>query len=552
MDEKRKKSFGILKILIIAVILILLAMIAIPFVVDANQFRPIIESKLSAALGRTVKVGNLRLSLLGGSIDADAISIADDRSFSSAPFVTARSLHVGVEMTPLIFSRAVKVTSISLVNPEVTLIRTASGTWNFSSLGSGSGGAPAGRHEDNGTQSPAVDVSIRQLNVSGGRVTIVRGAGHLKPYLLDKVDLKVQNLSFATVFPVLLTASLPGGGAMKLEGKAGPLNTADLSRTPLDAGFTLTRMDLVGSGIIDATAGLGGVVDLKSTFTSDSRQLRIQGSASVDKLQLVKSGSPAGRLVSLEFTLSHDLNNQSGKLDEARVSCNQAVANLQGTYALGNDEVVLKLRLRGEGMPVQDLDALLPAAGVVLPRGASLQGGTLSLEANSGGPIENLVTTGTIDLSGTRLTGYDLGAKVAAMASVAGFKTGPSTDIEKLSSGVRVTQDGIRLDGFTLIAPSLGQLTGDGTVSPSHSLDFKMQARLNASGGIAGELARLTGGNSLGVPFFIRGTAEDPKFVPDVKGAAAGLLGPAAGKDGKPAENTLGGVLNNLFGKKKK
>ncbi len=219
---------------------------------------------------------------------------------------------------------------------------------------------------------------------------------------------------------------------------------------------------------------------------------------------------------------------------------------------MGNDAVVLKMRLRGEGMPVQDLETLLPAAGVVLPRGASLQGGTLTLEADSEGPIEKLVTTGAVDLSGTRLTGYDLGAKVAAVAALAGFKTGPSTDIERLSAGIRVSQEGIQLNGLTLIAPSLGQLAGDGAISPSHSLDFKMLARLNASAGISGELARLTGGNSLGVPFFIRGTAEDPKFVPDVKGAAAGLLGSAPGKDGQPAANTLGGVLDNLFGKKKK
>ena len=79
-----------------------------------------------------------------------------------------------------------------------------------------------------------------------------------------------------------------------------------------------------------------------------------------------------------------------------------------------------------------------------------------------------------------------------------------------------------------------------------------MLARLNASGGIAGQLARLTGGSSLAVPFFIRGTAEEPKFIPDAKGAAESLLGSVTGKDGKPAENSLGGVLNNLFGKKKK
>ena len=207
MDENGKKRFGIVKILLILAGLLLVVLIVLPFVIDANQFRPMIESELTAALGRAVKVGDLHLSLLAGSIEADAISIADDRNFSPGPFVSARSLRVGVEMWPLVFSRALKITSLSLVNPEVTLIRAATGKWNFSSLGGGAAATATERSGDPGMQPASADVSIRVLNVTGGRVTIIREGANLKPYLLDKVNLKVQDLSLVSVFPFTLTAS---------------------------------------------------------------------------------------------------------------------------------------------------------------------------------------------------------------------------------------------------------------------------------------------------------------------------------------------------------
>jgi hypothetical protein len=48
----------ILKIVGIIVAVLIVIAIAIPFFIDANSFRPKIESDLSAALGREVKVGN--------------------------------------------------------------------------------------------------------------------------------------------------------------------------------------------------------------------------------------------------------------------------------------------------------------------------------------------------------------------------------------------------------------------------------------------------------------------------------------------------------------
>lgn len=118
---------GVVVILVITAYLLL----------DANSFRPTIEAQLSNALGRKVQVGDLKLSLFAGGISARDISIADDPAFSHTPFLSAKSVDVGVEMMPLLFSRSVRVTALTLKEPELVLLRSPSGKWNFSSLGGG-------------------------------------------------------------------------------------------------------------------------------------------------------------------------------------------------------------------------------------------------------------------------------------------------------------------------------------------------------------------------------------------------------------------------------
>ena len=115
----------LLRIAGIAIAAVLLVGIALSFLIDANRFRPMLESKLSAALGREVKVGNLKVTLLSGGVTADDLSIADDPAFSRTPFVQAKSLQVGVDLGALIFSRRVAVTRIAIDQPQIWQIGRA-------------------------------------------------------------------------------------------------------------------------------------------------------------------------------------------------------------------------------------------------------------------------------------------------------------------------------------------------------------------------------------------------------------------------------------------
>ena len=226
-----------LKIAAIVVGVLILIVIIIPFFINANSFRPKLESDLTTALGRQVKVGNLSLSLFSGSVKADDISIADDPAFSQTPFVQAKSLKVGVELMPLIFSKTLNVTDLTLNQPEINLVRSQDGEkWNFSSLGSQSAAATNSQPANgNASASSNPNLSIKKLEVSNGQMTVSRAGSSEKPRVYDKVNITVKNFSFTSPFPFKMTANLPAGGTLTLEGTAGPINAGNAEQTPLQA-----------------------------------------------------------------------------------------------------------------------------------------------------------------------------------------------------------------------------------------------------------------------------------------------------------------------------
>jgi len=541
----------LLKIAAIALAILLVILIAIPFLIDVNRFRPQIEAQLSGALGRQVTVGNLSLSLLSGSVKADNIVIADDPAFSKSPFITANSLKVGVELLPLILSKQLDVTEISLAQPEISLLKTASGKWNFSSIGSASTANPP---KSAGT-SPA-NFSVGKLNVNNGKLIVGHVNSSAKPQVYDKLDIGVTNFSFTTQFPFQLSVRLLGGGDANISGKAGPIRADDAAKTPFEASVKVNGLDIATSGFLDPASGFGGQASFDGTLDSNGSQAKAVGTFTGTKLKLSPKGLPATKTVVITHTVEVDLEKQSGSLTQGDVAIGKAVAHLTGTFQTQGDTQVLNMKLAAPDMPVDELEAMLPALGIVLPSGSHLKGGTVSVNLDIVGPLDKLVITGPLHLANTELSGFDLGSKLGGLSAFAGKAvSSPDTSIQNVSLTARVAPEGTKADSINLTVPSIGVITGAGTVSPDGALDFKMLA--NLKGGMAGELTKVAamGSGKGGIPFSIEGTTSNPHFTPDMKGAAGGIaqgmlgqvIGGKNGSKDAPANAIIG-----LFGKKKK
>ena len=518
----------LLKIAGFVIAALLLVAIALPFVIDANRFRPMLESRLSAALGREVKVGNLKLTLLSGGVTADDLSIADDPAFSRTPFLQAKSLQAGVDLPALIFSRRVAVTSIAIDQPQIWLVQSAAGDWNFSALGAGSSAkaAPAAP-----ASASNLDLSVKLVKISNGRFTVGRIGTHLKPVVLENVNVQLSDFAVASSFPFSANMKVAGGGAIKLDGKAGPIDQNDVATTPASLTVHVDKLDLAGSGLNEIAPELAGLV----SFDGGGGQyggngVELTGKLKIDKLKLSAKGKPATRLLELDFHVAHDLKKRSGRVHQGDIHFGSALTRLVGSYTPQGDSFDVDMTVDGPPMPVQELEGLLPALGVMLPNGTSLQGGTAGVKATIQGPIDRLVIAGTVTMNDTKLVGFDLSKRMTEIEKLAGIKASPDTEIQQLSGNVKMAPEGIETDTVSLVLPAIGNVSGAGTIDPNYILNFQMKAAVQTSGLAAGL-------RDEPIPFTVTGTCAEPVFHPSITGAVKG---------------EMKGLLKGLLGKKPK
>jgi AsmA protein len=554
MDRRR------LWITIAAVVcgIILLLLIAIPFLLNADNYRPRIQTALSDATGRQVTLGHLSFSLFSGSLTADQLSISDDPAFSQQPFVQAQQIHIGIEVGPLIFDKQIKIRGITIDTPKINLIQNQANVWNYASLGNSS--KRANKPE---TQSSMPNLSIGVLEVKDGQVTITDLGAPTPPRVIQSVQAKISDFSLTTPFTYSLSAAFPGNGTVSVSGNGGPFNQADASKTPFTAKIEVKHADLVAGGFVLPSAGVAGVADINADVTSNGQTAHVQGSIDASQLKLAANGSPAPRPVHVNFTVDQNLASLSGQLQNTTLAFGKALFNIAGTYKTQGAKTTLNVTAATQGAPINDLEAFLPSLGIQMPSGSKLQGGTLTTNLAVTGASDAPVITGPVRLDNTQLAGFDLASKLGPAAALVGAKPGANTTIQILSLNLRESAGALDANNILLTVAGLGTATGNGTVSAAKTLNFHVVAKLQGGaanvatsaismiGGAAGGLA----GNALknGIPVTITGTASSPIITPDMKGLAGGAPNPASllGKNGPQIPNTknLGKSLGGLLGK---
>jgi AsmA protein len=517
------KKHPLISIVIAVVVLLLLVVLLVPLFINANTFRPTLESQLSDALGRKVTLGSLSFSLFSGSLVADNISIADDPAFSPKPFLEAKSLHIGVEVGPLLFHRQLVVTNFVTDSPSINLVHNAQGIWNFSDMGRNAGS----RTQNTQKESAIPNFTVGELKVVNGTAVVSDVPATGAPFTYSDLNLSAEQFSFAKSFPFTLSASLPAGGSLDVKGNAGPVNQKDASDTPLNATINLKHFDPVAAGVIQANQGISMLADITAQVTSNGQTLTSNGTVNAARLKLAANGTPTPNPVDISYTVNHNLDARTGQVNDLGIKTGGVVVHVNGTYSVTGPQVTLALRLSAPNLPINQVEALLPAAGVRLPSGSSLQGGTLTATLAITGPANAPTISGPVQVDNTTLAGFDLSSKIGGLKPVAGSKGG--TQIQTVRANVNSSPQGTRIDNLYASVPVLGTATGAGTVSPQGALNFQVVAKLNTSSGVASQalsgVSALGGGAvgqaintaaANGIPVHITGTTSNPVIQADL------------------------------------
>ncbi len=530
--------------------LVVIVIVLVPFFVNADTFRPKIQDELSSALGRKVTLGHISLSLFTGSLVAENISIADDPAFSTTPFLEANELRIGVGLGALIFQHSLQITTFTVDTPSIHLIHAANGTWNFSSLGS------TGSQSASQPASAPPSLTVNELKIENGSAVLssVPAAGN--PFTCTDVNLKVKQLSFTQSFPFELSLKVAGGGSLSLSGTAGPVAQNDTSLTPFQATVEIKHFDPLAAGAVQPNDGISMVADFNAQVTSNGGDLTTTGKATASQLKLARNGTPAPKPVDVSFSLSDNLSSRTGQVNDLAIQTGSVAVHIAGSFRHDGDEAILNLHLSAPSLPVDQVEQLLPAAGVMLPSGSKLEGGTLTASLAITGPVNAIIISGPIELDNSALTGFDLGSKIQGINPIGGTSNG--TEIQKLSADVNNSPQGTRFTNIDAEVPKIGTATGEGTVSPSEELNFQLNAKIAALSAVGGVVNNAVGelfgtgsqsaskSNSGGIPLTITGTASNPSIHAQVgkmlKQAAGGLVNNPATKN--PVKSVKG-----LFGR---
>jgi AsmA protein len=450
--------------------------------------------------------------------------------------------------------------------------------------------APAGANPEGTTM--LENLSVDDAEIKNGSVTL-KTAGQPGAAVYQQLNAQITNLTPKTSSPFNVSGQLPGGGTVSANGKVGPFNQANNAATPLDAQVTLKHVELGSSGVLPPDAGIGGTADLQAQVQSNGQTLNAKGSTQIAGIKLAKDGQPSAKPVQLQFTIAQNEQAMTGEVQQAIFTVGRAIINMAGTYQTSGPTTAINLKVNGNAVPIDDLVAFLPSAGVRLPQGSQLKGGTLTTALTVSGSSASPVISGPVRLDNTQLAGFDLGSKLKTLSQLTGGQlgsaTGSGTNIRSLSMNIREADGAIQTDNIALDVTGVGTATGAGSVSAAGALNYNVVLKLTglvagssggkapaagAGGGNAALLGSLAGmiqggaggGAGLGaigglasaalkngIPVAIGGTTNNPTFAPNLRGLAAGVgagavqglpKGKQNGTQANPLGNALGGLLN--------
>jgi hypothetical protein len=174
------------------VVLVIVAAVAVPYLVDTPRIHAYLAATATQALGRPVKFGAVSLRVLPlPGVELRDLEVAEDPGFGTAPFLRLDTGRVGLKIWPLLSGR-IELGDILLRKPVVTIIQAPDGRLNISSLGATAEPRPAGRPgRSSGGGAAAAPVAAARVLIDGGLVTyIARGKSETPAqYRLSDVDL---------------------------------------------------------------------------------------------------------------------------------------------------------------------------------------------------------------------------------------------------------------------------------------------------------------------------------------------------------------------------
>ncbi|GEM_PF-6673008 len=530
----------IVKILLLAVVLPLLVIVglllAVPYLVNVDGYAPHIAARLEPALGRKVRLGHIRLSLLPLSLVAEKVGVSEDPAFGSGDFVTMDALRIEVSLVGLL-NRQIDITTLEADRPVVKAVKKATGVWNFDSLGAEVTAAPSGSPAPKKETTQGLEIAKLRLNDGSFSLDDLSGPkpAHME---FDHVTASAEHLASGKAFEFLLAVKFTDG-ELQTSGSAGPFIMSVPPSLPLQLHAKLENVDIVK--LYGSDSPIRGRLSGTIEIDHDGKVAKITGQATVQQFQTNAKSRPSPIPVSAQFQAEYMPLTENLSLQKIDLTAGQAAIAITGLNSRRLPESN-RLSVKAANAPLADFGKLLPALGVILPNNSSITSGALTLTAELTGPLTPMNGTVTISVANAKWSGYSLTGKVSEVARFVGLPSTRDTEVQSLKGDAHFVNGAATFSNLAGVMPGLS-ITGGGTMNAQDQLNLKMQAQFTSGGTAAQVISSLAG--TKGVPFAVTGPIDNPQFAPDVAGAGQRItsLKDLAGQGGGNLGKTLGGLL---------
>jgi AsmA protein len=408
---------------LIVLVLIVVAALAVPYLIDVNRYRGRIQTELEQRLNRPVSLGEMRLSLLPLAFRVKNPVIAEGKNFGSGkPFAQADELGVSAQLLPLL-RRQLEINSLELKRPRIELIRNRQGVWNFASLGQEPAVAapstrpaapsrqPTAPQPQPQTQAQATKpLTLKDLKISDGQVAITDQQKAQARTVYDHIDLRLIDFAPDKPFMVEAAAHLPGQGKqeIKLDGKGGPVNKAAPASTPFKGTLELKQVSLsafqkfVNS---QALAGMEAIASGKADVNSDGERVQSNGSLRLEQARV--RGVDIGYPITADYSLADDLNKNLLRIDKGNLKLGSTPVSISGTVNMQPTPAQLDVKVNASDVSIDEVARLAAAFGVAFNPNMKIVG-RINADLRAQGSAKQPAMNGKLSASNLSITGKEL------------------------------------------------------------------------------------------------------------------------------------------------
>jgi uncharacterized protein involved in outer membrane biogenesis len=403
--------------------LIIIAIVALPYLLDVNQYRGKIQSELQARTGRVVSLGQMDLKIMPFAFRVKNAVIGEDPHFpSTKPFAQAEELLVSVKLRPLL-SKRVEVDSLELKKPRIEMVRSEQGQWNFSTIGkpqtAQAPAQPTPAQKPSGAQPPPQQPTpqpqegqafeLGRLLITDGQIAVTDYQKKQARVVYDNIDLDLKDYKPGKPVTIDLAAHLPGGGKQefRLTGKGGPLQD-DLLKSDFNGSLKLDGVSLAGVKSYLGSSALADM-DFVATGSTDlsNKQgvISAKGNITLQNARVRKTN--IGYPIAADFDVTDDTNRDFITIHKGDLKLGSTPVDVKGTFNAAPTPAQIDLRAIVKNASIADAAKLAGAFGVAFNPGMDVKG-TVDADITAKGSAASPVMNGTLaskelDISGKQL-----------------------------------------------------------------------------------------------------------------------------------------------------